>query len=186
MGRVVAPGVPHHELRPQGTSLGWPDGGRGLPLARTAAPAGAAVAPRPLPTAQASAAPASPHHHPPLPPAAHAHHHPQAVVPTFKLVLVGDGGVGKTTFVKRHLTGEFEKKYVATVGAAVHPMDFTTNRGKVRGGWRRGRRWCRAAVVRPRRPHRARRPRPALSRQLMFNVWDTAGQEKYAGLRDGY
>ena len=32
--------------------------------------------------------------------------------PTFKLVLVGDGGVGKTTFVKRHLTGEFEKKYV--------------------------------------------------------------------------
>jgi GTP-binding nuclear protein Ran len=31
---------------------------------------------------------------------------------TFKLVLVGDGGVGKTTFVKRHITGEFEKKYV--------------------------------------------------------------------------
>jgi len=27
-------------------------------------------------------------------------------------VLVGDGGTGKTTFVKRHLTGEFEKKYI--------------------------------------------------------------------------
>ena len=35
-------------------------------------------------------------------------------MPTFKLVLVGDGGVGKTTFVKRHLTGEFEKRYVGT------------------------------------------------------------------------
>ena len=72
-------------------------------------------------------------------------------MPTFKLVLVGDGGVGKTTFVKRHKTGEFEKKYVATVGAEVHKMDFTTDRGPI-----------------------------------VFNVWDTAGQEKYAGLRDGY
>lgn len=36
----------------------------------------------------------------------------QSGVPEFKLILVGDGGVGKTTFVKRHLTGEFEKRYV--------------------------------------------------------------------------
>lgn len=36
------------------------------------------------------------------------------MIPEFKLILVGDGGVGKTTFVKRHLTGEFEKKYVGT------------------------------------------------------------------------
>jgi len=69
----------------------------------------------------------------------------------FKLVLVGDGGVGKTTFVKRHLTGEFEKKYVATIGVSVHPLDFHTNFGPIR-----------------------------------YNVWDTAGQEKYGGLRDGY
>lgn len=32
----------------------------------------------------------------------------------FKLVLIGDGGVGKTTFIRRHITGEFEKKYVAS------------------------------------------------------------------------
>ncbi|PWA72021.1 GTP-binding nuclear protein Ran-3 [Artemisia annua] len=43
-----------------------------------------------------------------------------------KLVLVG-----KTTFVKRHLTGEFEKRYEPTVGVEVHPLDFYTNRGKI-------------------------------------------------------
>merc|ERR1711937_405482 len=75
----------------------------------------------------------------------------QQEVPQFKCLHVGDGGVGKTTFVKRHVTGEFEKKYVATIGVEVHPLPFDTNRGRI----------C-------------------------FNVWDTAGQEKFGGLRDGY
>ncbi|KAK6945054.1 Small GTPase, partial [Dillenia turbinata] len=71
--------------------------------------------------------------------------------PSFKLVIVGDGGTGKTTFVKRHLTGEFEKKYEPTIGVEVHPLDFFTNCGKIR-----------------------------------FYCWDTAGQEKFGGLRDVY
>jgi GTP-binding nuclear protein Ran len=68
----------------------------------------------------------------------------------------GDRGIltaspRQTTFVKRHLTGEFEKKYIATLGVEVHPLGFTTNLG-----------------------------------QIQFDVWDTAGQEKFGGLRDGY
>ncbi len=69
----------------------------------------------------------------------------------FKLVLVGDGGVGKTTFVTRHKTGEFKKQYVATMGVEVRPLSFFTNYGKI-----------------------------------TYVCWDTAGQEKYGGLRDGY
>ncbi|PGH28766.1 GTP-binding nuclear protein GSP1/Ran [[Emmonsia] crescens] len=76
---------------------------------------------------------------------------PMGTPPTFKLVLVGDGGTGKTTFVKRHVTGEFEKKYIATLGVEVHPLNFQTNLGAIQ-----------------------------------FDVWDTAGQEKFGGLRDGY
>jgi len=72
-------------------------------------------------------------------------------IPQFKLVLVGDGGVGKTTFVKRHKSGEFEKKYVATLGVEVHPLTFYTSLGAI-----------------------------------IYNCWDTAGQEKFGGLRDGY
>ena len=49
------------------------------------------------------------------------------------------------------MTGEFEKKYIATLGVEVHPMTFHTNLGKI-----------------------------------TFMVWDTAGQEKLSGLRDGY
>jgi len=41
---------------------------------------------------------------------------------SIKVMLVGDGGVGKTTYVKRLLTGEFERKYDPTMGAEVHPF----------------------------------------------------------------
>ncbi len=32
-------------------------------------------------------------------------------LPEFKIVIIGDGGVGKSTFLKRHITGEYEKRY---------------------------------------------------------------------------
>lgn len=67
-----------------------------------------------------------------------------------KVAIVGDGGVGKTTFVKKHLTGTFETKYVPTLGVNVHPYD---GHGQY---------------------------------QFKYNLWDTAGQEKFSGLDAGY
>ncbi|CAB3988295.1 Beta-glucuronidase [Paramuricea clavata] len=50
-------------------------------------------------------------------------------VTMFKVLLLGDGATGKTTFVKRHRMGESEKKCVATLGVEVYPLKFNTNRG---------------------------------------------------------
>ncbi|MFZ4215235.1 GTP-binding protein [Pantoea endophytica] len=50
----------------------------------------------------------------------------------FKVALIGDGGVGKTTFTKRFVTGEFEKSYNRAIGAEIHPVTFITNSGKIR------------------------------------------------------
>lgn len=54
-----------------------------------------------------------------------------AIAPRFKIVVVGEGGVGKTTFIKRHRTGEFEKKYITTMGVEVNPLSFNTSLGQV-------------------------------------------------------
>lgn len=41
---------------------------------------------------------------------------------TRKVVLIGDGSTGKTAFIKKLMTGEFERKYVATLGVEVSPL----------------------------------------------------------------
>lgn len=48
-----------------------------------------------------------------------------------KVIIVGDGGVGKTTFVNRHRTGEFTKNYNATMGVDVSSLHFATSKGSV-------------------------------------------------------
>lgn len=48
----------------------------------------------------------------------------------YKVVLVGDGGVGKTTFINRILTGAFTKKYEATTGAHNYPVSFQMKNGQ--------------------------------------------------------
>ena len=59
-----------------------------------------------------------------------------------KVVLLGDGGVGKTAILSRFKGNPREKRYIPTVGCEVHPLNYNMKH---------------------------------------YTVWDTAGQEKYAG-----
>ncbi|KAK1348080.1 small Ras GTP-binding protein [Hamiltosporidium tvaerminnensis] len=70
----------------------------------------------------------------------------------FKVVLIGDGGTGKTTYINRVRQGGFIKDYVATVGAVVHEVRFTISE----------------------------------QHDILFYVWDTAGQEMHSILNETY
>ncbi|EET00015.1 GTP-binding nuclear protein RAN/TC4 [Giardia duodenalis assemblage B] len=76
---------------------------------------------------------------------------------SFKVILVGDGATGKTTFVTRHITGEFRKQYISTIGVEIRQLPFYVAGQSCPNG-----------------------------REVLLNVHDTAGQEKFGGLRDGY
>lgn len=60
---------------------------------------------------------------------------PQRPLPAFaaefKVLLVGDSGVGKSAFVKSHLTGEFERNWNQTAGKEIQSLRFHTNCGDV-------------------------------------------------------
>ena len=67
----------------------------------------------------------------------------------FKIVIVGDGGVGKTTFCQHYGLGE--SLFQPTLGVDVFPVLFKDN-----------------------------------DNQVVFDVWDCAGQKKYDGQNETY
>lgn len=50
---------------------------------------------------------------------------------TYHINFLGDGGVGKTTWIHKMKTDEFYSKYYATVGCDVHPFMVNTNYGNI-------------------------------------------------------
>ena len=76
------------------------------------------------------------------------------------MIIVGDGGVGKSTYVRALATGEFQTSYVATIGVEVNTLN-----------------------VRAILPQEGAND---IENDIAVSVWDTAGQEKFGGLRDGY
>ena len=72
---------------------------------------------------------------------------------TYKVVLVGSKGTGKTGLIRSHLGMDITHyTYKATVGVEVHPLRFPTKDGH----------------------------------GVCFNVWDIAGDRRFAGLSSGY
>lgn len=58
-------------------------------------------------------------------------HTRMALVPqTYKLILAGDGGTGKTALLIRLVTGVFERRCLPTVGVEIYPVYFHTNQGE--------------------------------------------------------
>lgn len=55
-----------------------------------------------------------------------------SIIPTFKCVLVGDCCVGKSEFIRRHLSGEFKQVYDPTLCVEVDPLVFETTTGQIR------------------------------------------------------
>ena len=53
-------------------------------------------------------------------------------IPTYKLIIIGDGGVGKTSFISRHATGSYSKHYNPTKGAETTPIELTTSSGAIK------------------------------------------------------
>lgn len=84
-----------------------------------------------------------------------------AEIYTFKIVLIGESGVGKTTFAKKARTGQFIEKAVKTLGVEVHPIRLNTNYGDVVFHL-----W--------------------VFNLWVFNLWDTAGDPALVGLAEGY
>ena len=49
----------------------------------------------------------------------------------FRIILIGDGGTGKSSFADRFNDGNYRKDYVATMGIEKHEIHFSTSSGDV-------------------------------------------------------
>jgi small GTP-binding protein len=79
-------------------------------------------------------------------------------IPLLKVVVVGDGAVGKTTLIRRYCEGKFHASRVATIG-----VDFYTQQ---------------VQLPDPAGVH--------TQRAVRLSIWDMAGQEQFKVVRTGF
>jgi small GTP-binding protein len=77
-------------------------------------------------------------------------------IPLLKVVIAGDGTVGKTSLVRRYCEGKFQSARVATIG-----VDFYTQRVRIPLG-------------------------PDQEKVVKLSIWDLAGQERFGVVRTGF
>ena len=49
---------------------------------------------------------------------------------SFKIILIGNGGVGKSTFIEQLINKKFEKRYISSKGD-IYTIKFNTNKGEI-------------------------------------------------------
>ena len=50
----------------------------------------------------------------------------------FKIVIIGDGGVGKTTLIKKYTQGEFQEDYISTIGAQFSIYEYKIKEDEIK------------------------------------------------------
>lgn len=89
----------------------------------------------------------------------------------FKIVLIGNAGVGKTCLVRRFIQGEFPVSQGATIG-----VDFMIKPMIVKGKW-----WDSCFLH-----FRFVVNRIVLGIRVNLQLWDTAGQERFRAITQSY
>jgi GTP-binding nuclear protein Ran len=76
----------------------------------------------------------------------------------FNIIIVGDAGVGKTTFINRWHSGKYIKQYIATEGVKIYKSRYIKQYIAPEG----------VKIYK------------SMYNEIKFNIIDTAGQEKYS------
>jgi small GTP-binding protein len=73
---------------------------------------------------------------------------------SFKVAIIGDTGVGKTSLINKFISNRFEKDYISTIGVNILLKDLELVHGKDKGEY-----------------------------LIQLMLWDIGGQEKYTKIR---
>ena len=96
-----------------------------------------------------------------------------------KVVLLGDGGVGKSSLMRRFVNGEFDPQSFHTIGVEFLNKDITLQRGETPENYHSGHVRNHSTGGNKMKQNSA----PLQEDTFTLQIWDTAGQERFKSLR---